>query len=149
MIIDKYINSVLNRWEESPLRSGLSAGLRFCSKRVRTSVALLRSRLGKVWTFLFLQLWVTWYHRCSSTGMTLTLNNTPKVDMSLNKETKPKTGEKIYTHEDAFRHFGTPGNQKWIFCKILNCYSQWLSGNEQVQTKLRMDLHLRKKLSIV
>ena len=45
--------------------------------------------LGKVWTPLSSQLWVKYYHYCSSRRMALALNNLKRVDMPLNKETKP------------------------------------------------------------
>ena len=46
--------------------------------------------LGKVWTPLSSQLWVKLQHSCSSRRMALALNNIKRVDMPLNKETKPK-----------------------------------------------------------
>ena len=61
--------------------------------------------LGKVWTHLSSQLWVKLYHYCSSRRMDLALNNLKRVDMTLNKETKPilKNSDNFTSEFESYR----------------------------------------------
>ena len=74
--------------------------------------------LGKGMNPLSSQLWVKQYHYCSSRRMALTLNKPKKVDMPLNKETKPMD-------------------------KALGDKDRWLRINEQIQEAI-----LRKRVDL-
>ena len=74
-----------------------SDGLRNCSTRVRTPVALLCSLSGKYPWERYEPPYPPSYglNYCSSRRMALALNNLKRVDMPLNKETKPKAFRKV------------------------------------------------------